>query len=127
MPALEVMDMHDDAVVWTTAGVDGRGEPKVSPGREIKVRWVNVSTVFPNNLDPTDAQQYDVTLAVSEDFPDVSLFFQGTLAAWADAETTTNAVLYQLKRTSKAKDIKGNVTRREASLIRYKDRLPTIV
>ena len=120
MPPLEIMDRHQDAVVWTSAGrYDIHGQPKMLPGREVIVRWTEVKRSIQgpdNNTIPIEAE-----VIGDELFPIDSVMCLGTIDRLPDPLTGLLKVATS-KRTS---DLKNRHVRYEHSMTKLSEHFQT--
>jgi hypothetical protein len=122
VPALEVMDLTDKAVLWQVSGKDRYARLTFDAPREINVRWVDriqLATGADGNTVTTLAN-----VAVAEDVYVGSLLWYGTLAEWATYAGTDGAYVMQVVTINDASDIKGRNVRRELALSRFMDAVP---
>lgn len=125
MPALETMDLYQRAVLWTSAGWDGFGQPKVNSPVEISVRWLDKKR---NILDADGGTiALDVQVIAAQTIPVNSLLWLGTLVQFNIANVGSNPTLEicQVKVFNVSPDIKNRFKRYDYGLMRYKDHLPS--
>lgn len=121
MPALEVMDLIHDAVLWRKTGSDANNVSVFSSAEDVRVRWVNKRREITDpkgNVVATDAQVTTCeTLAVGD------LLWKGCIddVAGTGSEPVPEGGLMQIVTRSEAQDVKGRATRREYGLMRYTD------
>lgn len=121
MPPLEYLDLEDYAVLWEATGRnDDNGNPVVSDTPvEIRCRWEegNIESPAPQTQDLV----VDAVIATGRQLPMGSILWEGRLA---DVATATRD-LYEVINRSRAKDLRGRISRYEFGLKRYTDTLPT--
>ena len=122
MPTQESDYRNQTAVYWKATGdYAAEGEVLVKAAIEIDVRWEEVTEetlVLNNNTVDVDAR-----ILVGRDIPNGSILWLGSLADLDDPPTD----LRQVVAFSKIPDLKGRAFYRQATVIRYRDELPTIV
>lgn len=116
--ALETTELNQIAVLWAFVGSDDNGEATVSAGVEINVRWVESTKQAATARSTPTAS--DVTVVVDRDIAVDSIMRLGRLSA-------VPTDLYRVVNLNKTPDLKARAYRREVSLQRFKDALPTIV
>lgn len=118
MPAPEVSNRHQTAVLWEVDGYDSHAEVTVGAPAAISVRWNNTQG---RALDPQgNTVALDATVIVAQDVPVGSLMWLGTLAQLeAVGNTLTN--LMQARTVEKTPDLKGRVHFRQLGLVKYRD------
>ena len=119
MPALEVKDLNQKAVLWVANGNDTDGEIKVDAKVEINVRWED-------NLSSVGGQGSSIAIAatvvVDRDIAVNDIMWLGALR---DVPATpTN--LRQVADFQKIPNVKGRNYRRTVSLVKYSNELPTL-
>jgi hypothetical protein len=121
MPAIEIGDRTQKAVLWAASGsFDQDGEPTLAAATEITVRWLESQdgtlVVDGNTI------QIDAKVIVDRDIPIDSVMWLGALE-----DIATPPV--DLKRVAARKhtpDIKGRETRRVLTLVRHSNELPVL-
>lgn len=119
--ALETTELNQIAVLWAFVGSDDNGEATVSAGVEINVRWVESTKQAATARSTPTAS--DVTVVVDRDIAIDSIMRLGRRSAVPAVPTD----LYRVVNLNKTPDLKARAYRREVSLQRFKDALPTIV
>jgi hypothetical protein len=121
MPPLETMDRHQHATYWAKAGNDGYGEPTISAGVEIVVRWVTKRREAIN----TDGVPIalDATVITNRRIEPGSILWLGRLADFVDDGDNELMIAATY---DEASDLKNRHTRYEIGLQRFRDTLPTI-
>ena len=109
------------ATYWAKAGDNDYGEPTVSAGIEISVRWEQSKEDGLGNQ--SNSIPYDASVVVDRVIAVGSIMWLGKLL---DLPTTTTD-LFQVADYDEIPDIKGRKYRRVLKLLRYGDTLPTIV
>ena len=119
MPPIETSSRLQKAVLWEASGTDDYAG-KVNAAVELDVRWEYTER------EVTDAQGNQVaitaTVIVDRDVAVGSIMWLGTLAA----VPTPKVDLHCVVSFTKTPDIKNREYRRELSLARYNDTLPSI-
>ncbi len=122
MPTQESGYRNQAAVYWQATGDYGaEGEVLVQSAIELDVRWEELTEetlVLNNNTVDVDAR-----ILVDRDIPNGSILWLGSLADLDDPPTD----LRQVVAFTKTPDLKGREFYRQATVIRYRDELPTIV
>jgi hypothetical protein len=120
MPAVEVSDLNQKAVLWANNGTDDYGDPKIGAPVEISVNW---SWNEDAQESPTGGPVAIVgTVAVDRRIKLKSLLWLGRLAELPE----TKADLCQVIGYSEVPDVKGRNPRRSVTIARYSNTLPTI-
>jgi hypothetical protein len=121
MPAPEVRNLNDYAVLWEASSTDGYGRFKLSPPIEIGVRWEGSTN---ESVDPQNTVQLSLTeVFVDREVPIGSVLWHGRLR---DLPTTpTN--LMKVAGSDTTPDIKNRFTQYTVTLIRYGNALPEVV
>lgn len=126
MPPLETMDLRQRAVVWDVVGADQYGEPTVSDDpREIPVWWTWTRKEI------TDANGNTVTIdaqvVTAEEIGVDSLLWLGKLCdlPTGSSFSAEDEELMVVVSFRKAGDVLQRHTRRELSVQRFRDTLPT--
>lgn len=123
MPALEVSDLKQKAVLWVRTGYDNFGQPTVSNKPvEIRCRWTWTHREIVDPQGNTIA--IDANVAVAQDIPENSHLWLGTLKEWNalhSGASQPDQNLCEVKVVKKTPDVKGRVRRRELSLMRLHD------
>ena len=124
MPPIEYEDRYQTCVYWAINRPDAYGQMRVGSPVELTVRWVekkrNVRDKEGNTV------SIDVTVVLASDVTVDSIMRLGTLSDWLG--TGSNDVdegLMKVVTFDKTHDIKGREIRREATLMRFTDTLPT--
>lgn len=121
MPAPELCNLTDYAVLWETSTSDGYGRSKVSAAVEIRVRWEDSRS---ESGDPQNTVQSNpVTVFVDRAIAMDSILWHGKLV---DVPTVPTG-LCKVVGVGYTPDIKGRVTQRTVTLMRHGDVLPEIV
>lgn len=130
MPALEVSDLHEYAVLWVKHGTNRQGDPVLRYPQQVPARWSRTrrqSTDAKGQVVATDA---DVAIAYCGDEElEGSLVWDGKISevpGTADPPTPTSG-LYEVVGGRAARDVKGRSLRRELRLARFNDTMPTVV
>lgn len=121
MPAPEVQDLNDYAVLWAASSKDNYGRFKVSPPVEIRVRWED-------SLHESTDPQNTVEARPAEVFVDRAISIGSVL--WHGRQKdlpSTPTSLYKVAGYDGTPDIKNRFTQRTVSLVRYGDTLPEVV
>ena len=117
----ETNDLKQTATLWACSGIDRDGEPTVSAGADISVRWV-VKVV--ESMDPKGRPvKYDATVAAGQEIAMNSIMWLGKVADF-DGDNVSD--LFIVKDRSRTPDVKGKNIRWEYALQRHSDTLPTI-
>ncbi len=130
MPAFEVMDLNQTAVLWGPTTPDGYGQMRVDPtaGREIPCRWVWKRDTA---TDPqADVTEMTATITVNEEVPVGAILFLGTLDEWLGTGSGSGEVLdenelMEVQSASRTPDLKNRNVRRDLTLRRFQNQLPT--
>ena len=121
MPSLAKRQLKQHAVYWAKGTPDSYGQPTVSAGIAIKVRWELSSG---ETLNATDDRVATVgTVVVDRDINEGSILWEGELD---DHVSGTSKNYYRVIAFSKIPNIKGKNPRRVVTLQRHGDSLPTI-
>jgi hypothetical protein len=131
MPPLETSDLYQDAVLWPFAGADRYGQFTVSTPVPLLVRWVWKQTEM---LDPqNNTIAVDATAVVDLDIRVGSIMWAGCLDDLNLVGTGPPPVassppdLYEVKAFNKTYDLRGRDVRRTLGLMKYRNKLPTVV
>lgn len=124
MPAFEVMDLRQDAVLWSFAGNDRRGQPTYYFPVAVKVRWLNKLREVLQPDGTTIAIEIQVIIA--RDVKIGSVFWLGKLEDLPDSFSSPDSGLYQAITFDSTPDIKNRNVRRTLNLMRYKDTLTVV-
>jgi len=121
MPPIETFHRHQTAVLWAANGTDNNGRRTVAAPVEIKVRWEDgaIESILPDG----DPVLLDANVVVAQEVPMGSIMRKGTLASVPTPPTN----LMEVNQRRYTPDLKDRKTRRVLMLIRFKDKLPTIV
>lgn len=122
MPAFEVMDLRQRAVLWAASGYDSYGEAKIGPPVEVAVRWLTKRRTILDAQGNTIA--LDAQAIVKQFVSENSLIWLGTIASWMEARPALPEVC-QVKTYGQTPDIKKRNTRYELGLLRWKSTAPT--
>ena len=121
MTSLAKRQLKQDAVYWAKSTPDAYGQPTVSAGVALKVRWELGSG---ETLDATNDRVATVgTVVVDRDIKEGSILWEGKLD---DHVSGTSKNYYRVVAFSKIPNIKGKNPRRVVTLQRHGDSLPTI-
>ncbi len=127
-PPLEYMDLTDRALMWEVSRVDRHGMPLLSALVELPVRWEE------GQVERMDAEGQlivvDVTLATDQNIPIGSLMWEGSEEDLEDEVGTTGipeSDIYEVITKMRGKSLKGEYTRYEFGLKRFKDTLPRVL
>lgn len=119
----ELTDRFQTVVYWEKSSVDDYGEPTISSGVELSVRWERETNEV---LSPTgETINTDITLTVDQELVVGSLVWYGIEEDLPDDVTTTTN-LYQVVAYEEIPDVKNRVASKVAYLKRFNDTLPTI-
>lgn len=118
MPALEVHDCHQDAVLWVRTGQNRYGRPITANPVGVKVRWIWTKKEVTDSTGNTVA--IDAVAVVKQSIAIGSLMWLGKLA---DLPTPPVDVM-QVISAPETSDIKNRFVRRTVNLARYSDSLP---
>lgn len=124
--SVEDMERRDWAVLWLATGIDDKGRTTVSAQpQEIKVRWNDVQQLGSDvNGDPVTISAKVVvqrTLIV----PIGSRLWKGRLIDMPGTSETPEADVMKVVTVTNTQDVKGKKVRRELSLTRSRDTLPS--
>jgi hypothetical protein len=126
MPAFEVRDLEQDAVLWLAPGgtpADAYGQFTVGNPVQIKVRWLDVQNEAldsKGNLITTD-----VTVIAAQDIAIGSVLWQGLLENWLGTGSGVQPDgLVEVKTRNVTPSIKNRETRYEFGCLRFRDTLP---
>ena len=121
MPAFEICDLKQDAVIWMPLGNDRHGLPVVGQPREIKCRWTLSDT---QSADPQgNTIQSSGKVTVAADLPPGVIMRQGLICDVPDPPDQLHTVVS----VNSTPDIKNRNTRINLTLMRYTDTLPTVL
>ncbi len=123
MPSPETADRHQKAVYWAKSSLDDYGKVTISAAVEIDVRWGECKGEVVNAQGKNVA--IDSKVVVAQDVIIDSILWLGTLEDYTALSAVSD--LMQAVRVDKTFDVKGRNQRRVVSLVRYSDKLPTIV
>lgn len=120
MPALEVSDLTQQAVLWAMSNYDSFGQPAVGDPIQINVRWVW------HHREVVDAKGNTISLAAdvaaAQDIPINSHMWLGTLDQWnSNGMSQVNQDLYEVKTSDNVPDVKGRNVRRTFGLMKLHD------
>ena len=121
MPAFEVFDLNQKAVLWPTAGPKDRyGVLQVGDPVEIFVRWENTRCEMLNSKG--EVIGVDASVVTDRDITVGSRMWLGELADWyGTGSGVEDDEVMQVLSVEKATDLKGRILRRELLLCRYKN------
>jgi len=118
MPAPEVRDLIDYAVLWAATSTDGYGRSKISAPVEIRVRWEDSRE---ESTDPQNTVQASpATVFVGQAISIGSVMWHGRLKDLP----TTSADLFEVTGYKTTPDIKNRFMQRTVTLTRHGDVLP---
>ena len=117
MPAPEVSDRYQDAVLWPANGWDNHGRPTVGTPCGIKVRWLTkrsrVQDAQGNTL------MLDATAIVGQRITVGSRMWLGDLDDWLGVGSGgTDNELMEVKAYNETPDLKGRFTQKTVGLMR---------
>lgn len=119
----ELSDRFQKAVYWAKGGIDDYGEPTISAGVELDVRWERETNEV---LDPNgETINTDVVMFVDQELTQGSIVWYGSEDDLPDDVTTTTD-LYQVIAYEEIPDVKNRVASKVAYLKRFNDTLPAI-
>lgn len=121
MPPVETFERRQKAQYWAYSGVDGHGDPTVSAVATLTVRWEWGRREGMDALGNTIA--LDATVFVDREIPINSIMWRGTAAELA---ATTSPTYYIVTDYRETPDLKNRNFRREVTLMRHGNSLPTI-
>jgi len=120
VPAPEVRNLNDYAVLWETSSTDGYGRFKLSAPVEIRVRWEGTTS---ESTDPQNTVQAVPTeVFVDREIPIDSILWHGRLRDIPTAPTN----LMKVTGSDATPDIKNRFTQRTVELTRYGNLLPEL-
>ena len=118
MPALETMDLRQDAVLRTATTADQYGEYRASPSKAIKCRWEDT------NVESSDALGNPINLVanvvVAQSIPVGSYLWLGNIKAMPATVTWLRVTTRHV-----TPDIKNRNTRWTLGLTRSSDKAPS--
>lgn len=121
MPPVETFERRQKAQYWACSGRDGHGDPTVSAAITLTVRWEW------GRQEGIDAQgntiALDATVFLDREITIGSVMWRGTAAELAATPSPTYYIVTDYKETP---DLKNRNFRREVSLMRLGNTLPTI-
>lgn len=121
MPAPESAYRMQKAVLWEKVGDDKAGEPLVSAGVELEVRW---NSIYREVHDPLGNIIALLALVVVDQPVAIdSIMWKGELVDWVD---NGSQVLLQVATYKETADLKGRDVRYTLGLSRFRGTLPTI-
>ena len=115
MPALERSDLRQHAVLWTAAGRDDYGNPKVASPVEIRIRW---------ETGKGEANRRKAEVITKQEIVINSVMWLGKLAN-LPALPSPNVELMQVIGYDEIPDAKNRDVLRRASLVLLGSKLPT--
>lgn len=120
MPAVEVSGLDQKAALWVKSGSDDHGDPTVSAGIEIDVRWERRTF----EAITSDATPVAITgvIMVDRAIAENSIMRLGTLVSVPDPPT----YLVEVVSYDEVWDVKGRECQRTVTVRKWKDALPTI-
>ena len=127
MPAPEVVDRYQTAVLWPFSGYDAYGAPTVGPPVELAppygVRWTWKRREVMDAKGNTVA--LDASVVTDRKVAPDSLMWLGTLAGWyrVGSAGRPDEVMLVVSH-DETPDIKNRAVRREMGLKRYRETLP---
>jgi hypothetical protein len=123
MPALEIVDLLQTAVLWAAGGIDAYGQERVQYPVEIPVRWTRKRG---RAVDPQgNTITVDGFAIVEQKIAIGSIMRLGTLDDWySTGSQQGNSELMEVKTYQEASDLRNMETRRKLGLMRYRDTLP---
>lgn len=126
MPAIEISDLHQTALLWESTGTDAYNEVVVAGTPvEVKVRWEYVRHEM---LGPDgDPVALDARVVGSQDIPVNSLMWLGASSEWyGTGSTGDDSEVMQVVALNHTPDIKNRHLRRVYGLMKYKDAPPRV-
>lgn len=123
MPAFEYLDNVEDAVLWRKTGADEYNVSTFSAAEDIKCAWVN------KRREITDARgnvvATDVQLGTCETLAVGDVLWRGCVddIAGTGSDPAPEGGLMTVVVVNDCKDLKGRITGREYSLMRFVDPL----
>jgi hypothetical protein len=122
VPALEIVNLKQRAVLWATSGKSRYGEPTVASPVEIRVRWEEgLSESIDDSATPIAV---NATVDVDRDVAAGSILRLGKLA---DLPSPVTDGLMEVISFDKTPDIKSRVFQRSVTVRRWRSSLPTVV
>ena len=122
MPTMETSDRIQKAVYWAANGNDNYGRVKVDARVELEVRWEKrwrESVDDDGNTVATEAR-----VVVDRVIPVDSILWLGSMEEYAAKTTPTD--FKQVISYDEIPDVKGRVSRRTVTLMKYSDELPDL-
>lgn len=117
MPALEVYDLVENAVLWPMVGYDRFGQPAVGAPQQIKARWSRTHREVVDSKGNTIA--LDAEAAVGQVIPVGSHLWFGDLVDWyGTASASTDEEVYEVKSYASTADVKIRNRRMVVGLMR---------
>lgn len=124
MPSLEQMDRNQWALWWDPVGVDEHNRRTFRPPAAFRVRWVQKRRELTNAQG--DTLVTDGTVVLGRDIPVGSLLWLGEEADWyGTGSNNEDDRVMEVISVDKTPDLKGRVTRYEATVMRYTDTITT--
>ena len=120
MPAPEIRDLTDYAVLWEASATDRYGRNKIAAAVEIRVRWEGAWSESGDSQNTT--QGNPVTVFVDREIAIGSVMWHGKLVGLPTSPTG----LCEVTGVSYTPDIKGRNVQRAVTLTRHGDALPEI-
>lgn len=124
MPALEVMDLKDWAVLWAKAGKDNYGDQTLESPVNIRCRWEETDHEAANPFAKT--QGYDAVVVVDREIEIDSILWLGRIDCLPGTAETPEDNIFTVKKKSTIRDLKGRHARRVVYLMRHGDTLPAL-
>lgn len=122
MPPLERTDRREKALLWAANGVNTHGQVTVaSTPSEIVVRWATKRRTVVDAKG--NAIGVDATVVVNQEIEIGSIIWLGSLDDAAGSTPTSD--LMEVRTYDETPDIKNRHRRREVTVARYNDTLPT--
>ncbi len=121
MPAPEVLNLTDYAVLWAASTIGDYGMDKVSSPVEIRVRWEDSAEISGNAQDTVQATP--AVIYVDREVTVGSVMWHGEMRNLPDSPTG----LWLVTGYNATPDLKGRNTQRTVTLARYNDTLPDVV
>jgi hypothetical protein len=128
MPPFETMDRHQSALYWAATGRSGRdGQPIVSAPVELTVRWAGPQPDQTERMTPEgNTVAVHATVVLDQPVTVGGIMWQGGFADLPGTASVPEGDLMQVISYSETPDLKNRNFRREATLMRFRDSLPTV-
>lgn len=120
MPAFEIRDLKQYAVLWSFVGQDRHGVAVVASPIQIKVRWLLNDAQVIDPMGNTIASSG--TIISSIDIPNMSIIRLGKLIDLPETPDQLHAVI----KANTTPDLKNRHTRYDYFSMRYSNLLPTV-